>query len=193
MELGLIQVYTGNSKGKTTAALGLSIRAIGHGYKVAFLQLMKGSNYYGELVTLKRLSEDIFHKQFGRPCPHSGDIKEGTGKCIGCGNCFIRKGDDITDDRKEALQALEFIKEQMHSGKFDIMVLDEILNCIYFDLLTEQEVLDLLNQKPDKLEVILTGRNASKGIIDRADLVTNMEMIKHPYEKGIMARRGIEY
>lgn len=193
MELGLIQVYTGDSKGKTTAALGLSMRAIGHGFKVNFMQLMKGSNYYGELVTLHKLYPLIEHSQFGRPCPHSGTIKLGKGKCTGCGSCFIRKGDDITKDREEALNALEHIKKVVNGGQFDIVILDEVLNCIYFELLTEEEVLNILENKPKHVEIVLTGRKATDKIIDKADLVTNMQSIKHPFEKGIIARRGIEY
>lgn len=193
MELGLIQVYTGDSKGKTTAALGLSIRAIGHGFKVKFIQLMKGSNYYGELVTLRKLYPLIDHVQFGRPCPHSDKIRLGQSKCIGCGNCFIRIGDDISKDRQEALKALEYIKEQINSRQYHIVILDEILNAIYFELLTESEVLDILKSKPENVEIVLTGRKATDKIIEIADLVTNMQSIKHPFEKGIMARRGIEY
>ncbi|SHJ91259.1 cob(I)yrinic acid a,c-diamide adenosyltransferase [Anaerobranca californiensis DSM 14826] len=193
METGLIQVYTGNSKGKTTAALGLAMRAIGHGLRVNFIQLMKGSNYYGELVTIHRLFPDIVHAQFGRPCPNSGSIKLGISKCTGCGRCFIKKGDDITEDKKEMEIAYEYIKKQIKGGQFHIIILDEILNCIYFDLITEEEVLELFRIKPPHVELVLTGRNAPEKIIEEADLVTNMESVKHPFERGINARRGIEY
>ncbi len=193
LSVGLIQVYTGDSKGKTTAAIGLSIRAIGHGHRVNFIQFMKGSNYYGELATLTKLSPQITHAQFGRPCRNSGKIKLGLSGCTACGKCFIKKGENITEDRKEALVALDYAKKQIKGGQMDIVVLDEILNCIYFELLTEDEVLDLLKSKPSHVEIVLTGRNATDKVIEIADLVTEMRGIKHPFEKGIMARRGIEY
>ncbi|WP_350342473.1 cob(I)yrinic acid a,c-diamide adenosyltransferase [Proteinivorax tanatarense] len=190
---GLIQVYTGNSKGKTTAALGLSLRAIGHGYKVYFLQFMKGSNYYGEISTLNKLSPQIEHAQFGRPCRNGGLIKEGLSTCIACGKCFIKKGDDISQDKEEMKKALDFSLDIITSEDYNIVVLDEILNCIYFDIITEDELLNLLSKKPSTVELVLTGRNATENIISKADLVTNMGQVKHPFEQGVMARRGIEY
>ncbi|WP_353894369.1 cob(I)yrinic acid a,c-diamide adenosyltransferase [Proteinivorax hydrogeniformans] len=190
---GLVQIYTGNSKGKTTAALGLSLRAIGHGYNVYFMQFMKGSNYYGEIATLNKLSDKIKHAQFGRPCRNGGLIKAGLSTCIACGDCFIKQGEDITKDKEEMEKALEFTIEIIQSQKYQIVVLDEILNCLYFDLITKKQLLDILERKPDNVELVLTGRNAPDDIIAKADLVTDMGQIKHPFEKGVMARRGIEY
>lgn len=171
---GLIQIYTGPSKGKTTAALGLTIRAVGHGFHVYILQFMKGRQDYGELEGLKRLKPECQIEGFGTPG-------------------WVHKGKASAEDVQEAQRGLARAQEIILSGKWDIVILDEIINAIWFELLTEEEVLKLLDSKPEHVEVLLTGRNASQQLMERADLVTEMIQVKHPYEKGINARLGIEY
>jgi len=174
LEKGLVQVYTGNSKGKSTAAFGLALRAVGHGFHVYIIQFMKGSSYYGELVSFKRLEPECRLEHFGLP----GWVKQGEAK---------------PEDIVEARRALERAQELMLSREWDIIILDEINNALWFELLTVDEVLAFLSKKPEQVELILTGRNAPTQIVDAAQLVTEMVEIKHPYQLGINARKGIEY
>jgi cob(I)alamin adenosyltransferase len=171
---GLVQIYTGASKGKTTAAFGLTVRAVGHGFKVFILQFMKGRKDYGELNGLKRLEPECQIEQFGT---------------MG----WVRKGEATDEDCFEAQKGLMRAREIVHSGEWDIVILDEIINAIWFELIPEDELLKLMEQKPEHVELILTGRNASQNLIEKAHLVTEMVQIKHPYEQGIPARLGIEY
>jgi len=172
MKKGLIQVYTGNGKGKTTAALGLALRAIGHGYKVGMVQFMKKNDEYGE-VKVSNLLPRFSLFQFGR-------------------NVFVKKNPEKIDIEL-AKDGFSFAREAMRKGEFDILILDEINVAIYFGLISEEDVLKLLDEKPPNVELILTGRYARDSIIKRADLVTEMKEIKHPYQNGVMAREGIEF
>ena len=167
---GLIQIYTGNGKGKTTAAIGLAIRAAGRGMKVGFIQFLKG------IPT----GEHIFISQH-----NAFEIAQ-----IGSGDIFNKSEEQKTE---EAKKSLAYAEEQMLHGGYDLLILDEIFIAIAEELLTTQKVLELLDKKPDSVELVLTGRYAPDEIIERVDLVTEMRMIKHPYEKGIPARRGIEF
>ncbi|TGE32363.1 cob(I)yrinic acid a,c-diamide adenosyltransferase [Desulfosporosinus sp. Sb-LF] len=171
---GLVQIYTGNGKGKTTAAFGLTIRAVGHGFRVYIIQFMKGGNDYGELEGLKHLWPECQHENFG-------------------GKGWVRKGEPLEEHILEARKGFSRAREIVLSGAWDIVILDEILNALWFTLIPESEVLDLLNNKPAHVELILTGRNASQSLIERADLVTEMVLKKHPFEQGIQARQGIEF
>lgn len=173
LEQGLVQVYTGEAKGKSTAAFGLALRAAGHGLKVLIIQFMKTPDY-GEHRSFQRLTPEIEVKTFGR-------------------KGFIHRGGARPEDYEQAALALACAREAMLSGTVDILILDEINNALFFGLLKEDEVLDFLQERPPEVEVVLTGRNAPAGIIAAADLVTEMHQIKHPYEKGIKARKGIEY
>ncbi len=166
-----IHLYTGNGKGKTTAAIGLAIRAAGHGMKTYIGQFMKGQ-LYGELTELKN-HPLITIEQYGDT------------KCI-------RKEDVTQSHIDQAHQGLERIREAMCSGQYDILVMDEINVTVWFGLLSADEVIDVLNQRPENLEVILTGRNAPEQLINAADLVTEMKEIKHYYTQGVLARDGIE-
>ncbi|MEM1537684.1 MAG: cob(I)yrinic acid a,c-diamide adenosyltransferase [Candidatus Nezhaarchaeales archaeon] len=171
---GLVQVYTGNGKGKTTAALGLGLRAVGHGLKVYMVQFMKNWNY-GEVEGVRRLTPDFMIVQFGR--------KE----------CITRS--DVNElDVKLAKEALKHAEEVIKSGKYDVVILDEVNIAVGWGLLSVNEVLRLIKDKPSNVELVLTGRYAPKELLDAADLVTLFEEVKHPYkEKGITARMGIEY
>lgn len=174
LEKGLIQVYTGNGKGKTTAAFGLAIRAIGHGFKVFIIQFMKGSEDYGELEGLKRLQPECQHENYG-------------------GKGWVHKGSLGDEHVLEAQKAFKRAQEIVSSGEWDIVILDEIVNALWFELLPERDVLDFLDLKPPHVELVLTGRNASQELIEKADLVSEMVQKKHPFEQGIMARKGIEF
>jgi cob(I)alamin adenosyltransferase len=170
---GCIQVYTGNGKGKTTAALGLALRAAGHGMKTYFGQFLKGQRY-GELAAAERLAPMIRIERFGRE-----------------GFLHITEGPDDEDIRR-AREGLGRCRKAMLSGEYAIVVLDEVNTAVMLKVLTEKDVLDLLAEKPDGVEIVLTGRGAPQEFIDRADLVTEMKDVKHYYERGVKAREGIE-
>jgi len=172
-ELGLVQVYTGDGKGKTTAALGLALRAAGHGLRTYIGQFMKGQDY-GELEALKRLSPPITIEQFGLPG-------------------FVHVEQTTAEDVALAHAGLERVRQALHSGEYDIVVMDEVNVALFFELLTVDEVLSVVEGRPPGVELVLTGRRAPEEIVVRADLVTEMREIKHPFQQGIKARRGIEY
>lgn len=173
LERGLIQVYTGNGKGKTTAALGLAMRAAGQGLKVYIIQFMKGWPHYGELETVK-LIPNITLRQFGTPE-------------------FVRKGQATQRDIEGARAAMEEARRAMRSGEYDVIVLDELNVALDFGLVSLEDVLALLEEKPENVELVITGRNAHPEVIKRAQLVTEMREVKHPFRQGISARKGIEY
>jgi cob(I)alamin adenosyltransferase len=173
---GLIQVYTGDGKGKTTAALGQAFRALGRGLKVCIFQFLKDKNYQsGELISAEKFKDSlkIVRGKQVHPCFTKGKISN-----------------ELIDDIKNMLNDAE---EVIKSKEYDVVILDEINNCISDNLINIKKILKILNEKPDNVEIILTGRNAPYEIIQKADLVTNMSLVKHPYEKGIKARAGIEY
>jgi len=169
-EEGLILVYTGDGKGKTTAALGMAMRATGQGRKVAFIQFLKGESY----------GEHMFVSQY-----HPFDIIQ-----ISIGSSFNKPKEQL---KQEAQRTLTCAEEQMLSGKYDLIILDEVFVAIYKSLITSAQVMGFLDKKPAAIDLLLTGRKAPAEIIQRANLVTEMLMIKHPYNEGIGARRGIEY
>lgn len=172
---GLIIVHTGPGKGKTTAALGLAFRAVGSGLRVLMVQFIKGSWHYGELDAAKLLGEDKFVlKPMGRG--------------------FVKLGGEIDPaDKKAAEEAWAFARERIFSGEFDMIILDEINYAISYGLIAVAPVVEALKKKPEAVHMVLTGRNAAAEIVELADLVTEMREIKHPYQKGIAAQRGIEY
>jgi len=173
---GLVIVYTGNGKGKTTAALGLCIRAIGYDEKICIIQFIKGSWKYGELDGIKRLSPNVELYQKGMGFVGIIDDKL-----------------DRSEHIRAAKEAVDFAREKIHSGKYDVVILDEINVAVGLDLIKVEEALELIKGKPPLLDLVLTGRNAKQEIIDIADLVTEMREIKHPYQKGIMAQQGIDF
>lgn len=170
---GYIQVYTGNGKGKTTAALGLALRAAGYGMRSYIGQFLKGQ-LYGELYSAKKLSSLIRIEQFGRK-----------------GFIHVTKNPD-EEDRRRAKRGFKKCLEAMLSGQYKIIILDEISVAVYFGLISEKEVHQFLDQKPPEVEVILTGRYAPSSFLKRADLVTEMKEKKHYFAKGVRAREGIE-
>ncbi len=172
-QLGLLQVYTGDGKGKTTAALGLALRAWGRGLKICMIQFMKKGEDYGEILALRRM-EGIDLYQFGS-------------------DRLITKTSVHPEDVALAHRALAFAEGALVSGEYDVIVLDEINVALFFGLISPSEVLSVLRKRRKDVEVIMTGRNAPPEIIEEADLVTRMVAEKHPYDKGVIARAGIEF
>lgn len=167
---GYVQVYTGDGKGKTTAALGLALRATGAGFKVYIAQFVKGMEY-SELNTITEL-QNITLKQHGR-------------------DCFIYKSPE-DEDIKAAQDGLAEAKEMMLSGKYQVIILDEANIATYYNLFSVDDLLGFIREKPDGVELVITGRKADPRIIEAADLVTEMKEIKHYYQDGVEAREGIE-
>src|SRR2546421_12714061 len=172
---GLIIVYTGAGKGKTSAAMGTAFRAVGNGMKVLMLQFLKGSWHYGELDAAKKFGDNFVMKQMGRG--------------------FVKVGGAETDpeDIKLVEHAWDEARAAIASGQWDLVILDEINYAISYGMLDPAKVVEALKQRPDMVHVILTGRNAHPTIVELADTVTEMRQVKHAYEKGVMAQRGIEY
>lgn len=170
---GLVQIFTGNGKGKTTAALGTVIRAAGHGLKVFVIFFIKGDYASGEYSTLSRLP-DVKVASFGL-------------------RRFIDPKNVDPEEKAQAKAALAAAREAITGGTYDLVVLDEINVALDFKLIDPDDVMQLIKDKPPHVELILTGRNADSRLIEAADLVTEMVKIKHPFDKGIKARKGIEF
>jgi cob(I)alamin adenosyltransferase len=187
LERGLIHVYTGDGKGKTTAALGLALRAAGCGFCTYFCQFLKGQEY-GELDAVRWLvagapdgeaRPPITVERFGQPT-------------------FLHVAEDGTssateEDVRLARAGLDAVRRAMSSGRYEVVVLDEINVALYFRLVTVQEVLAVMDDKPDGVELVLTGRRVPDEILVRADYITEMREVRHPYQQGIKARKGIEF
>ena len=189
---GYVQVYTGNGKGKTTAALGITMRASGAGMKVAFIQFMKALGY-SEQKILPTLP-GVTWKTLGKPffIAKAGSISEEDLAAYGDACVVFEEGNPPEDYVKMIRDGFEEARKMVLSGEYDMVVLDEINCAMYFELLDVEDVLDLIRNKPIHTELILTGRCAPEEIIEAADLVTEMREIKHYYNEGVQARRGIE-
>ena len=173
---GLIIVHTGPGKGKTTAALGTAFRAVGQGLKVLMVQFIKGSWHYGELDAARLLGEERL-------------------KILPMGRGFVKVGTEKPDpeDVRMVEQAWQLASTSIASGEFDLIILDEINYAISYRMLDPEIVTEALRKRPEMLHVILTGRNAHPAIVELADLVTEMREVKHPFQRGIAAQKGIEY
>ncbi len=171
---GLVQIFTGDGKGKTSAALGAVLRALGHGLRVYFVFFMKGDYPYGERNILSKLP-NIEVISFGHK------------------DCFVDLANIKPEEKEQARQALAAAREAMLSGSYDLIVLDEVNVAVAFKLVELDEVIKLIDDKPPNVELILTGRKADTKLVQLADLVTEMLKIKHPYDVGVVARKGIEY
>lgn len=176
MQKGLVIVFTGDGKGKSSAALGITLRALGHNMYVSFVQFIKGPAATGEALAAERLAPYIEFNSLGR------------GFVTGCGGSR-----SIDEHKKAAAEALEAARRRILAGSWDIVVLDEINNAVQLGLVDIKDVLDLVRSKPPKLHVILTGRDAHPDLIAAADLVTEMRDLKHPYDAGVPAQKGIDY
>ncbi len=171
-ELGLVHIYTGNGKGKTTAAFGLAMRAAGRGLRVLIVQFLKPSDGYGEQVACGRL----------------GDVT-----LVPMGLDHFVSSKPSESDIEAARTALRRSEEMIRSGKYDLAVLDESINAVRMGLITSEELIASLERRPENVEIVLTGRGMTPDLEEYADLVTEMRLIKHPFDKGIGARKGIEY
>lgn len=171
---GMIQIYTGNGKGKTTASLGLALRAIGHGYRVYMIQFMKGDIEYGELISAKKLlAPYLTIEQMGR-------------------SDFVNRENPEKIDVDWAKKAFKLAQEVVLSGEYDVVILDEVNVAVDFGLIAPEDLLELMRDKPENVELVLTGRYAKSEVVQKADLVTEMLDIKHYYAAGIESRKGIE-
>lgn len=176
LDEGIVVVFTGKGKGKTTAALGIVLRAVGHGHKVGMIQFIKGEWFYGELASSKRLEPEF--------------------EMIVAGKGFVGIIDDdhpIEDHRSAAQKAISLAKEKISSGNYNIVILDEINYALNLNLIILKDVIDIINSRPKKTTLVLTGNYAVREVLDLADLVTEMKEIKHPYCRGIKAKKGIDY
>ncbi len=173
---GMLIIYTGGGKGKTTAALGMAVRAVGYGHHVLILQFIKGSWHYGEIDGLRRLAPEV-------------ELVQG-------GEGFVGIIDD-TKERSEheqaAAQALMLAREKIATDAYDLVILDEINYALQLNLIELDPVKELIATRPHRLDLVLTGNHAHPDLIEQADLVTEMREIKHPYQKGLMAKRGIDF
>jgi cob(I)alamin adenosyltransferase len=173
---GLVVVYTGKGKGKTTAALGMALRALGHGYKVVMIQFIKGEWFYGELSSSSKLEPDF--------------------ELVAAGKGFVGIIDDDKpreDHVAAAKEALQISREKITSGKYDVVILDEINYAVNLNLINVGDVLELIKMKPKHTTLVLTGNYADEKIIEAADLVTEMREIKHPYKQGRKAKKGVDF
>jgi len=173
---GLVIVYTGKGKGKTTAALGMALRAVGYDHKVCMIQFIKGSWHYGEMTSSKRLEPEF--------------------ELTAIGKGFVGIIDDkspIEDHKKIAQEALKVAQEKINSKMYNIVILDEINYAINLGLVSLKDVMDVISNRPDDVNLVLTGNHAKDEIIEKADLVTEMREIKHPFKSGIKAKKGIDF
>jgi len=173
---GLVIVYTGNGKGKTTAALGLAMRAVGYDHKVCMLQFIKGSWHYGEMDSSKKLEPNF--------------------ELIAVGKGFVGILDDNNpreEHEKYATEALRICRDKIFSEKYNVVILDEVNYAINLGLIDVQDIIKLIKEKPPRLDLVLTGRDVKEEIVELADLVTEMKEIKHPFKSGIKAKKGIDF
>ena len=170
-EKGYVQVYTGDGKGKTTAAIGLALRAVGAGLNVFIAQFIK-SGSYSEIKALEKFGDQIICKQYGRGCWLNGEPEE--------------------EDIQLAKEGLKEIRKIIKSEKYQVVILDEANVATWFNLLEVEDLIELIDIKPERVELVFTGRRVDPRLIERADLATEMKEIKHYYQKGIQARKGIE-
>ncbi len=173
---GLTIVYTGKGKGKTTAALGIALRATGYKKKICMIHFIKGSWHYGEMESSKLLEPEF--------------------EMVAIGKGFVGIIDDKSpkeDHQKVAKEAIKISNEKIQSGKYDIIILDEINYAVNLNLISLEDVLELIKSKPENVDLVLTGNYAKEEVIEAADLVTEMREIKHPFQKGIKAKEGIDF
>ena len=173
---GLVIVYTGGGKGKTTAALGLALRAVGHDRRIRMIQFIKGSWHYGEMTSSSRLAPEL--------------------DMVAVGKGFVGILDDTStpeQHRRVAIEAMSMARRDVSSGEYDIVILDEINYAVKLGLVDEGAVLEMLGSRREDVDVVLTGNHARPAVLDAADLVTEMREVKHPFRKGMRAKEGIDY
>ncbi len=171
-DTGRVIVNTGKGKGKTTAALGTAFRALGHGHRVCIIQFLKGQGKYGERLMAEKFDNlDWFI----------------------CGRGFVFRKENIDDDRRVAREGFQLAKEKIESDQYDLIILDEITYLPHYNFLDVEKIVDLIRNKPKRLSIILTGRDADPKLIEVADTVSSIESIKHAYDQNIKAQKGIEF
>ena len=173
MSKSLLMVFTGNGKGKTTAALGQAFRAMGQGFSVCFVQFVKGSWRCGEQISARRFQDLLEFRVFGRG--------------------FLWDSDDLSKDEEVGKNGWEFAKQQIHSGHYRMVILDELTYLVNFGMIDEKEVLDCLQTRPENVHVVVTGRDAPRSLMKLADIVTVMGENKHHFYQGVIAQRGVEF
>jgi cob(I)alamin adenosyltransferase len=173
MGKGLVVVFTGNGKGKTTSALGLALRALGHDYRVCMIQFVKGKWKSGEVVSARQFGDRF--------------------EIFTMGKGFIFNAKEEEPHREAALEAWGFAREIIGSSRYSIVILDELTYLLKYNMIGEKEVLDVLSTRPECLHIVITGRDAPASLIEAADMVTEMKEIKHPLNGGIKGQKGIEY
>jgi len=169
----LVMLFTGNGKGKTTSALGLAFRAIGHGFPVCMIQFIKGSWKYGELEAAKHFAPLMDVHVMGRG--------------------FTWKSEDLNKDIAVAQEAWDFAKKVISEGKYRIVILDELTYLVSYNMIDEKDIIDTLAARPRDMHIVITGRGASEELMSAADLVTEMLDVKHPYKNGVAAQKGVEF
>ena len=169
---GRIIIHTGDGKGKTTAALGTVFRALGHGQKVCVIQFIKGQGKYGERILAEKLENLDWHI---------------------CGKGFVFKKENVEEDRKIAEEGFRLAAEIIASDRYDLVVLDELTYLPAFDFLAAEKIVETLRTKPERLNIIITGRKASPELVEIADTVSEVRVVKHAYQQGIKAQKGIEF
>lgn len=172
---GLVHVYTGDGKGKTSTALGLAFRALGWGARVCMIQFIKGYADIGEARIAREFEDRFVLKQFAL------DLSRAIGEA------------KVLERKRSAEEAMAWAEEAVRAGDHDLVILDEINNALHYGLIDARRVLEMISAKPSHVEIVLTGRGAPPAIIEAADYVTELRMVKHPFEKGIPARKGIDY
>jgi cob(I)alamin adenosyltransferase len=186
--LGLTHIYTGDGKGKTTAALGLAVRALEHGFSVCVIQFMKGGRHIGELKLAEQFPRFTI-KQFGKECPYSEKMKIGAAQCGNCRGCFFTPN----ESKEKAEEAFREAYTAATSGMYDMLILDEINVVLDKKLLPLDDAIKLVRDKKESTELVLTGRNAPKQLYKYADYVSEISEVKHPMNRGVVGRLGVEY
>jgi cob(I)alamin adenosyltransferase len=175
IEHGLVHVYTGDGKGKTTAALGLALRALGWGFRVMMIQFIKGYDKLGEIRFAQQYNENFNIRQFALDMSRNIDEQK------------------VLTRHQEADEAMKYAEETVKSGVFDLIILDELAIAVHYGLIDLDRVLNLIKEKPESVELVITGRNAPPELIQAADYATEMLLIQHPYQNGVQARLGVDY
>ena len=191
IETGLVQIYDGDGKGKTTAAFGLALRALGHGMRVHVIQFLKCSNRYGELKTATKLAPLLEVTLSGAPCV--SDDGSADFVCTGCMKCHVDPANPKPEDLEWARRGLDLAREKSTDGSCDLLVLDELNYALSLGLLETAEVLDAVSSRSPNVEIVITGRGTPKELLEIADLVSTAAEVKHHYSKGISQVEGIDY
>lgn len=185
----MLLIFTGEGKGKTSSAIGIALRSWGQGKRVLFISFLKGNNIAGENKAIKRINDPDFQVYtFGRECPYPG-----TECCPGQQECIIKASQISEQDIKQIKLGLDRLRSEMAAGRWDLIVLDELINVYNLFTSFREEIMELLDQRKADRDLVLTGRNSPPELNSRADLISEIKALKHPYQLGMMAKRGIDY